>query len=76
MTEQKLSATDAALRRRITESSELIPYGQQWACDDGSIRSTVDATGRLCADNRVGVTGWDGRVVCMGTPDVLLGGNE
>jgi hypothetical protein len=33
--------------------------------DDGSLCPTVDASGRLCADNRVAVTGWDGRVFCM-----------
>jgi hypothetical protein len=65
MTEEKLSATDAALRRRITELSVHIPCGQQWVYDDGSICPTVDASGRpVCADNRMAVTGWDGRF-CM-----------
>jgi hypothetical protein len=50
MTEQKLSATDAALRRRITELSVHVPCGQQWVYDDGSICPTVDASGRpVCA---------------------------
>jgi hypothetical protein len=65
MTEEKLSATDAALRRRITELSVHIPCGQQWVYDEGNICPTVDASGRrVCADNRVAVNDWDGRF-CM-----------
>lgn len=60
MTEQKLSATDAALITRINELSVLhISCGQQWVYDDGSICPTVDASGRpVRADNRVAVTGY------------------
>jgi hypothetical protein len=77
MTEWKLSATDAALRRGITELSVHIPCGQQWVYDDGSICPTVDAQ-RLASvrrqPRRGHRLGWPR--VLHGTPDVLLGGNE
>jgi hypothetical protein len=43
-----------------------------WVYDDGSLCPTVDANGRpVCADNRVAVTSWDGRVLHE-QPDISL----